>query len=105
MKKIGHYTIKHVGAQRKYDHDKIKSMILENIRDQDIADKIGCHVTLVRDLRQDMGIYKRKPGRPRRFVNYSKIDELHSCGKSVREIAEEIKCSKCTVYQRIGEGK
>ena len=101
MKKVGHYTIKRTGAKRKYDHDKIKSMILKNIRDQDIADEIGCHVTHVRELRQDMGIYKRKHGIPRPRVNYSKVDELYSHGKSIPDIAEEAECSKWAVYKWI----
>ena len=101
MKKVGHYTIKHIGAKRKYDHDKIKSMILKGIRDQDIADEIGCHVTHVRDLRQDMGIYKRKHGIPHPRVNYSKVDELYSQGKNIQEIAEEVECSKWAVYKWI----
>jgi len=101
MKKVGKYPIKHIGAQRRYDHNKIKSMILENIRDQDIADEIGCHVSYIREFRQKLGIYKRKHGIPRPRVDYSKVDELYSQGKNVREIAAEAKCNKSTVYKWI----
>lgn len=86
-------------TRRKYDHDKIKSMILEDIRDQDIADEIRCHVTHVRKLRQDMGIYKRKHGIPHQCVNYSKVEEMYFKVCNDYEIAAELGCSPSSVMR------
>jgi hypothetical protein len=62
--KIGPYSSSRGGRERTYDHEKIKEFILEGRSDKEVAEKIGCHKSVVQKIRMDMGIRKGKQWHP-----------------------------------------
>ncbi len=56
MKKVGHYTIKHIGAKLKYDHDKIKAMIEDGIPNKEIAEAVGSKRNYIGKLKGKWGM-------------------------------------------------
>jgi|GEM_PF-6258504 len=60
MKRIGNYTVKHSGRPRILDYDKIKALMLDGVKNKDIAKEYRCHPGYVSVLRREFGLRKKR---------------------------------------------
>lgn len=96
---IGRCPVKTPGRKIQYSHSKIKSLLLDGKQDPEIADEVGCSYSAVVHVRRKLGIIRgRRMGGSNPTVDVLKIKELYSKGEDVAQIADEMNCSKATVY-------
>ncbi len=79
------------------DIDEIRSLAEQGLTDNEIAKKLGCHLTSVGNARRRHGI---EPSRPKASkINPFEVFKLKARGYTDREVAVKLGCTRQGVWQ------